>query len=613
MTRGSHWKRISGFLLLMTIVLHPQGGAAADYRLILSGEWPTYGYASDQSRTKLNSEPLLPQNPTLVQTIELPTRRYSQSFASGVIGDDGTLYLPFFGTHTPVPNGGVQAVTAEGEAKWYFMTHEVEAQSPVVTKKINSLDPRDQETLIIFGTAGKQYSPWEQKFHNLLIAIYDKPECRCCVQKDQPFCDFTCLSPSFCLNKDPGFEWRHKAYVERIDGSTEKARCSYVNEQCAAWMISTDHLNPNQVPLPGPDLGWPYYEVSATSLISPDGSTVYYFVSYVGIFSARTHFVVAVRVNGADNASRVKWILTEGDPEGWIQAGCRTSGSQGWILSSAMLSDGSILFGTRAGCVVRVVDNGTSGSIAGLYQPPMGATVVGSVVGLTVEPFQNHNDSIYVATHGQNNWEPGGLYKTSVTNLIEGRRPDWENPMGKTIGPSDDSPGLLGSPLLATRNGVKHVYATVADWNDTGIKHWLKPDRGWLAGLRADNGQWDLPLLELKVGQTWYPAFNCTADGAGNIWMHGGLNQVAQPPYRGKILRTDLSLSFLAEIGSGTTNGFGYSEILTFKDPAHKNTLYAISGRADTNADIPPTIYKFNYPKQTINTPWYLLLLLSSF
>ncbi len=561
----------------------------------LEGEWPTYGYSSDQSRAKMKPGASISPEPSLLWTRYLPPERRTMFYSSAVIGDDGTLYIPFFGEWDYYPSGGVQAVTGDGEVKWYFTARETEAQSPLMAKSRNTGD-----TVIIFGSAGRPYGnplfPDPSRHYPSLMAIYDKDTCRCCVNRDDAtsFCEFSCVADEHCEPYDPDspYEWRHTAHC---DGN--EAKCDYVDTACAAWLISTDEMAPAQIPQ-SPGLGLGYYEVSSTSLLSKDGRTVYYFVSGVDVGLPLppdlTNFVAAVDVN----TKTLKWVLTEDDPNGWDKVGteCHSGHNQlGWIFSSAMLSDGSILLGTRAGCLVRVVDYGSEGKTEGVYKGPHP-----SITGLTVES-SGTDDFIYVATHGQVHNQYGDLYKTSRDRLTaegEGHEPLWVYNVGEEIEPDpDDAPGLFGSPLLAKIQGETYVYVVVSDWNwptpgcdsdgiEIGGCNWLDPDRGWIVKVPGDGPDGSQEYLPLQSSGEWYPAFNCTMDGGGNIWMHGGKNRSGDDG--GRILRTDQDLSQLTAISDGTTERFGFSEIVL-----GSNYLYAVSSPAWEGDDgVKPVIHK---------------------
>jgi hypothetical protein len=73
-------------------------------------------------------------------------------YSSAVIGSDDVLYVPFFGLWDYYPSGGIQAIGAAGEPRWFFASRETEAQSPLVAR-----DRATGDTVIVFGSAGRPY------------------------------------------------------------------------------------------------------------------------------------------------------------------------------------------------------------------------------------------------------------------------------------------------------------------------------------------------------------------------------------------------------------------------------------------------------------------------
>jgi hypothetical protein len=556
------------------------GGAKPATGWELHGQWPTYGHALDQSRNKRNVDASLASEPALSWAVSLPPVRHTMFYSSAAVGDAGTLYIPFFGEWDYYPSGGIQAVSAEGDPLWYFASRETEAQSPVVVR-----DRATGDTVVLFGSAGRPYgdpiAPDAAHHFPSMMAIYDKPECRCCVSRDEAanFCEFSCVEDSLCEPYDPEspYEWRHMGHVDAQSG---EATCDTINPDCAAWLVSSDELDSERVPA---SAAVGYYEVSSTPLLSQDGRTVYYTLCGVDLLVNLTNLVVAMDVE----SKAVKWFLTEDEPDGWDQGECSSGHNQlGWIMSNALLSDGSILIGTRAGCLVRIVDLGDRGQTNGIYKG-----IHPSAVGLTVERSETEGDFIYVATHGQVRQQPGDLYKTSRSRLTASgtdHEPLWTHSVGKAIAPDDwanDGPGLFGSPLVVHAGGSVSVYVTAGDWPDEGDSTWLNPDRGWLVRVPGDGPDGSEQTLPLELDGQWYPAFNVTMDANGTLWLHGGQNHAVENS--GRILRTGVDLSGLVSLG--TTSRFGFSEI-TLGD----SYLYAVSAPTWDEEDIvSPVVYRF--------------------
>jgi hypothetical protein len=253
--------------------------------------------------------------------------------------------------------------------------------------------------------------------------------------------------------------------------------------------------------------------------------------------------------------------------------------------TSALLSDGSIVFGTWTGCLVRVVDQGAYGTTEGI------TAHTGGIFGIAVETKDDlEGDRIYVATTGANRNVPGTLSKTSLLRLKDDRYQDleWVFEAGKAVssGWLGDAAGILSSPVLYYDETVEttFLYTIVTDWSDTTEGGgWADPERGWIVKVPADGPfntytlgpeppvgagqQWiyeDTPVdvLALEVNGAGYPAFNCTMDGNHTVWIHGGKNR----PEGGKILRTDKDLTPLVTVFDGDTVGFGYSELLLGDD-----------------------------------------------
>lgn len=250
----------------------------------------------------------------------------------------------------------------DGKPLWYFAARETEAQSPLVAQ-----DRATGDTVVIFGSAGRPYGtilqPDPTHHFPSMMAIYDRPGCRCCVDREAAAssCDFACVADELCEPYDAQspYEWRHMGHV---DPTTRQATCTQVNPQCAAWLLSADQLDSARVPA-SPRIG--YYEASTTALLAADGRTVYYSICGVDLLTDLTNIVVAVDVA----TKAVKWFLTEDDPQGWDQGECLTGHNQlGWIMSSVLFSDGSLLYGTRSGCLVRIVDHGDHGAVEGMYR-----------------------------------------------------------------------------------------------------------------------------------------------------------------------------------------------------------------------------------------------------
>jgi|GEM_PF-4833322 len=555
------------------------GGAALGWEPW--GPWPTYGHARDQTRRKVRADAHLPERPSLAWALTLPVARHTMFYSSAVIGSDDVLYVPFFGLWDYYPSGGIQAIGAAGEPRWFFASRETEAQSPLVAR-----DRATGDTVIVFGSAGRPYGnvllPDPTRHFPAMMAIYDKPACRCCVNRDEAasFCEFSCVSAELCAPYDAEspYEWRHTAHVDPESG---QATCEHVDPACAAWLLSTDGLDPSRVPA---SAAVGYYEVSTTPLLSADGATVYYSVCGVDLVADLTNMIVAV-----DVASRtVRWFLTEDDPDGWDTGECSSGHNQlGWVMSSARFSDGSLLYGTRAGCLVRIVDHGDRGATEGLYR---GAHP--SVVGLTIEPAPT-DDLVYVATHGQVPQQPGDLYQTSRSRLLAtgaDHEPLWTFPVGEALAPDDwrsDGPGLYGSPMLYEEDGAKSVYVVAGDWPDEGEVSWLDPDRGWIVRVPGDGPDGSERWLPLELEGQWFPAFNCTMDGGGNVWLHGGRNVAVAES--GRVLRTDRDLTELVALPAGTTTRFGFSEVVL-----GDSYLYAVSAPSwDGDDVVAPVVYRF--------------------
>jgi hypothetical protein len=550
---------------------------------VVAGRWPTYGYTAAQTRAKVVPTAFPAADPPLAWTLTLPVARHTMWHSSATSGPDGTLYIPFFGIWDNYPAGGIQAVSAAGEPLWYFTARETEAQSPLVAQ-----DRATGDTVVIFGSAGRPYGTILQPDHAhhfpSMMAIYDRPGCRCCVDREAAAsaCEFACVADELCQPYDPKsrYEWRHMGHV---DPSTRQAGCEQVNRQCAAWLLSADGLDAARVPVP-PSIG--YYEASTTVLLAPDGRTVYYSICGVDLLTNLTNVIVAVDVT----SKAVKWILTEDDPQGWDQGECLTGHNQlGWITSSALFSDGSLLYGTRSGCLVRIVDHGDHGAAEGMYR---GAHP--SAVGLAIEPTASGDDQIYVATHGQVPQQPGDLYLTARSRLSAqgtGHEPIWSWAVGKAIAPADwstDGPGLFGSPAVVPTDAGTMIYAVAGDWPDQGASSWLNPDRGWLVRVPAGGPDGSEKVLPLEIEQKWFPATNCTVDGSGALWLHGGLDRAVAGS--GRILQVKADLSGLTALTAGITERFGFAEILLDGDG-----LLAISAASwdGDHDDISPVIYRF--------------------
>ena len=547
----------------------------------IAGDWPTYGFSHDQTRRRVNPGASLRAEPAVAWTLSLPIARHSMWLSSATIGEAGRLYVPFFGIWAHYPAGGVQAIDAAGRPAWYFTARETEAQAPLLVR-----DRVTDDTVVVFGSAGRPWGdplfPDSEHHYPSLIAIYDKDECRCCVHRDEAAtaCDFACVADELCEPYDPDspYEWPHTAHVDSESGT---ASCEHLDPECAAWLVSSDELDPAQVPR-SPNRG--YYEACTTPMLSPDGLTVYHPLCGVDVPHNLTNLIVAMDVQ----TRSIKWVLTEDDPAGWDGGECSSGHNQlGWITAGAMFSDGSILLGTRAGCLVRIVDNGTSGATVGVYRG-----LHPSVLGVTVEPTGTGDDHVYVATHGQNRFQPGDLYKTSRDRLSatgDDHAPIWSYAAGEDIAPEDwfgDAPGLFGSPMLAEVDGRMYVYGVVAEWPAEGRSISLNPDRGWIIRVPADGPDGSEIHLPLQLGEDWYPAYGCTMDGSGQIWIHGGLNRAVDGS--GRILRTDPNLSSLAAITDGVLPRFGYSEIVLGSD-----YMYAVSSPSwDGDDDVMPVVYR---------------------
>jgi hypothetical protein len=132
------------------------------------------------------------------------------------------------------------------------------------------------------------------------------------------------------------------------------------------------------------------------------------------------------------------------------------------------------------------------------------------------------------------------------------------------------------------------VSAVAGVWPVQGPSSWLNPDRGWVvkvAGSGPDGSEAQLPL---RVGDQWYPAYNCTVDGRGNLWLHGGLNRAVDGS--GRILRVDADFSGPVGITAGVTSRFGFAEIIL-----DRGGLYAISAASwdGDHDDVSPIVYRF--------------------
>lgn len=108
---------------------------------------------------------MLPEDLSQLWAISLPYERFTAFYGDPVIGPDHTIYIPFFGRGWNT--GGVQAMTSDGELKWYFKSSETELQAPLVVTRPAADDNEDNETLVIFGNVRS------------MVALYNKEECRC--------------------------------------------------------------------------------------------------------------------------------------------------------------------------------------------------------------------------------------------------------------------------------------------------------------------------------------------------------------------------------------------------------------------------------------------------
>lgn len=499
--------------------------------MLLSGAWATFGFDMDQTRTGQKTGFLAAGNPVLVWARELPIDRFTMFYGSTSIGEDGTLYLPFFGGGWDT--GGIQAMTPEGDLKWYLKSSEVEGQTPVLVD-------RGGTTVVLFGN------------NRSLNAAFDTPECRCCVEvgagltpDDLPqyeYCKFDCLEDATpCETGVEGFEWRHRLYDHPDNRATPNA-CPSWNEACGAWAMDLTAL-------PGVNAE-SYLEVSSVPLVSKDGQTVYYLVS-------RDNYVVAMNSDGT-----VKWVLGESSPGGWIGPLCPDAVNYPDDLFGppTLLADGSFVFGTSGGCLVRIVDLGTEGKAEGVYQHKPVAPVLGLSVDLASE-------EIYVAAHGLTTVNEGYLYKTSKERLLTGGGVLWQYMTSRAVTNASflDKGGTMSRPTLVKANGKSYIYAAVVDL-PLG-----DPDRGWIVRVPADagpgspvmkDGRLDYPddlIRELLIDGTWYPSYHITADGAGRLYVHGGRNR----PVPGRIMSFDADLNLL---WAEQTQRFGYPEVVLGED-----------------------------------------------
>ena len=489
--------------------------------LSLDGEWPTFGFTSDQTRNKLKGSAVLPDVPSQIWSETLPAERFGGYSGDQAIGPDGTIYAPFYGRGWNT--GGVQAITSDGRLKWYFKSSEVGFQAPLVVER-----NQDGETMVLFGNGRS------------LVAIYDTEDCRCCVerkpdsaQNEFDYCDFQCeADASLCETNPDLYEWRHRFYDA---GAGPRCGSDDWTSECGAWHVANEDIDP---PVTAPE-NLPV--ASAAPLLSQDGGTVYHLVS-------DPNYVAAVDVA----TGSLKWSLSE---DGWVGAECPDAepGGPGFyedhlLGTPVLLSDGSFVFGTSGSCLVRVVDHGTYGQAEGVYR----YTANSPVSGMAVEHGAGGNDSIFVATHARTPFNEGFIYKTDRDGLIAGSAPDWVYYASRAVTqqPGLDRGGVWRAPALAEVSGTKYLYAAVIDLpNDN-------PDRGWVVRIPAEAGPGSYQVVggqyqyqndvvaELKLGDTWYPGRQCTIDGAGKVYVHGGKNE----PTAGKVLRLNPDLSGLTSL-----------------------------------------------------------------
>ena len=549
------WKEASmktkpGFFIMVAILALLFEAVLVSDRVImaasLDGVWPTLGFSSDQSRSSHKTSAVIPGNPSLIWSRQMPVDRFTMFFGSAAIGPepDSTIYIPFFGGGWDT--GGIQALTSDGELKWYFKSSEVEGKSPVVLNN-------NGKTMILVGN------------NRSINAIYDTPDARCCVKVNEglveldgvtsapqfEYCQFVCEADTLpCEQGTDGYEWRHRLY-------DDPANRTSVN-QCPAFNAAFG-WNLDLVDLPGVDPE-SYLEVSSTPLLSEDGNTAYFLIS-------RENYVVAVDVDTGE----WKWTLGEQDPYGWIGAECPDAVNypDDLLGTPVLLSDGSFVFGTSGGCIVRIVDLGTEGRADGIYRhdPPWPGGAPAPVTGLTLD---KSNDDIYVATHGLTKVNEGFIYKTSKTRLTNGTGAEWTYLASRAV--TDllalNKGGIPGEVALAEIDGVKYLYACVVD------QPFGNPDMGWIVRIPADgpgaieNRWWEMGkqlrytddlITELKIDANWYPAYNCVVDGSGSVYLHGGLNRQAP----GRIMCLDSELNHLWDY---ETIRFGYSEVALGND-----------------------------------------------
>ena len=552
---------VTVFLLCMvfsSLAVLPNGsstaGAWGDPEFYIDGVWPTYGYSDDQSRNKHKETAIIPSRPVQEWATKLPWERYTMYMAGASIGPDGSTYIPFFGAgyHT----GGVTALNADGNIKWHFKNMETEGLTPLVlSRKINN----DAKTMLIFGS------------NRSMNAVYDDVEnCRCCVEiqfTEEDYCNFTCLDENqdfHCENGEQGYEWRHRLY-DVVGGMCEIAGQTESNTACG-WNVDMESVpnpdydpalpedpkNPNSLPfLTG------HLEVSATPLLSPDGDTVYFLIS-------PENYIIAL--NTADGS--VKWVLGEDSNFGWVGGGCQDTDLDWLVVSPVMLSDGDFVLGTGSGCLVRVHDNEQQdcGEVIAAYQ----RNPTSPIVGLTLDEENN----LYVATQGLWVSHESFVYKITLDSLMSAEpSPSWVYRASRHLGiDRKDLPGIPRSPALVTdANGGKSLYFTVVDAGENNIKG--DPDNGWLVKIDADNGpgvetpkSWvwifpsfwmnysDVTYTKLEVGGKPYPSINCTVDGNGKVYVHGGRNR----PEQGKIICYNSNLGY--EWSIDTDRG-GFSEV----------------------------------------------------
>jgi len=539
--------------------------------LKLSGKWPTEGGSQSRAHRKDDSHLNISDDPELLWERTLPNDRWGTYFSNASMGPADQTYIPFFGRGWN--SGGVQAVDSEGNLKWYCKGWNTEAQTPLVAER-----KRGGETTVIFGDTRS------------LIALYDRDpddpveSCRCCVEvpadaneaSQYDYCDFTCLegeAAGYC-EQDPDpldditYEYRHKLYAP-----LEGGRCTRDdwNEACALFHFDLDEIpgvpypNPPGNPYredPNPDPGYndDYYEVAANPILSKDGGTVYFFANWISVGPSRGNLIVAVDVYKKEP----KWWLYEDDEHGWFGESCPVWGlfdvGLRWFTgNNVLLSDGSIVFGTAQGCLVRLVDYGDHGRTEGVYlhgmDPFWNAPTGAAVQGISTEETESGDDAIYVGTqcfggNCANNAGYGFLFKTTRERLKNDQGVEWDLNVSDfcdpnwTPGPGHsmvvgDPPGMLGSPALAEVGGTRYLFASVTDvygvvgedWDHgTTINRPNNPDRGWMLRIPVDGpgespGYEEVEILEMQEGGTWYPPWNCTIDGNGDLWVQGGLNR----------------------------------------------------------------------------------------